>query len=51
MGDLSTTAAIRLLVITVGTVTGGLVSGFAIKRYALNTPIPVSPTISNPDTV
>jgi hypothetical protein len=35
MGDSSTTAAIRLLVITVGTVTGGLVSGFAIKRTGL----------------
>ncbi|KAK4125806.1 MFS general substrate transporter [Parathielavia appendiculata] len=34
-GDSSTTVAIRLLVITLGTVVGGLVSGFAIKRTGL----------------
>ncbi|KAK4134629.1 MFS general substrate transporter [Trichocladium antarcticum] len=34
-GDSSTRAATRLLVITLGTVAGGLISGFAIKRTGL----------------
>lgn len=39
-GDSSTRAATRLLVITLGTVAGGLISGFAIKR-SVNTLQPV----------
>ncbi|KAL2022365.1 hypothetical protein VTK56DRAFT_5432 [Thermocarpiscus australiensis] len=34
-GDSSTTAAMRLLIITLGTIAGGLVSGFAIKHTGL----------------
>lgn len=35
MGDSDTKAAIRLLFITLGTVAGGLISGFVIKRFVI----------------